>query len=152
MPAFSSRCSSPGTEPRTAGEAVARSLVIPAAKGALERNEGLIDEWTASVGRRLKKAQNEGRTIVSLNASCLSQRPHRRRTWAPRGQTPLLPFHFNWKTLSVIVGVTVWNFYFPIFEEVIKSEQIIECLKHLPAALHRGRYCADLGPASGSPR
>lgn len=61
----------------------------------------------------------------------MSQRPHRRRTWAPRGQTPVLQFHFNWKTLSVIAGVTVWNFYFQIFEEAIKSEQIIEFLKHL---------------------
>ncbi|MFL6450420.1 MAG: IS630 family transposase, partial [Bryobacteraceae bacterium] len=57
--------------------------------------------------------------------------PHRRRTWAPRGQTPVLQFHFNWKTLSVIAGVTVWNFYFEIFEQAIKSEQIIEFLKHL---------------------
>ncbi|MFL6446595.1 MAG: transposase [Bryobacteraceae bacterium] len=61
----------------------------------------------------------------------MSQRPHRRRTWAPRGQTPVLQFHFNWKTLSVIAGVTVWNFYFEIFEQAIKSEQIIEFLKHL---------------------
>jgi transposase len=61
----------------------------------------------------------------------LSQRPHRRRTWAPRGQTPVLQFHFDWKTLSVIAGLTVWNFYFQIFEETIKSEQVIEFLKHL---------------------
>lgn len=78
-----------------------------------------------------KKAENEGRTIVFIDESGLSQRPHRRRTWAPRGQTPVLQFHFNWKTLSVIAGVTVWNFYFQIFEEAIKSEQIIEFLKHL---------------------
>ena len=49
----------------------------------------------------------------------------------PRGQTPVLQFHFNWKTLSVIAGVTVWNFYFQIFENAIKSEQIIEFLQHL---------------------
>ena len=61
----------------------------------------------------------------------MSQRPHRRRTWAPRGQTPVLQFHFDWKTLSVIAGLTVWNFYFQIFEETIKSEQVIEFLKHL---------------------
>jgi transposase len=61
----------------------------------------------------------------------LSQRPHRRRTWAPRGQTPVLQFHFNWKTLSVIAGLTIWNFYFQIFEQAIRSEQIIEFLKHL---------------------
>ena len=33
--------------------------------------------------------------------------------------------------MSVIAGVTLWNFYFQIFERAIKSEQIIEFLKHL---------------------
>ena len=33
--------------------------------------------------------------------------------------------------MSVIAGLTVWNFYFQIFEETIKSEQVIEFLKHL---------------------
>ena len=31
----------------------------------------------------------------------------------------------------MIAGVTLWNFYFQIFERTIKSEQIIEFLKHL---------------------
>ena len=31
----------------------------------------------------------------------------------------------------MIAGVTLWNFYFQIFERAIKSEQIIEFLKHL---------------------
>jgi transposase len=84
-----------------------------------------------ALARDQKKAQKEGRTIVFIDESGLSQRPHRRRTWAPRGQTPVLQFHFNWKTLSVIAGVTVWNFYFQLFEQAIHSEQIIEFLKHL---------------------
>jgi transposase len=33
--------------------------------------------------------------------------------------------------VSVIAGVTFWNFYFQIFEETIRSEQIIEFLQHL---------------------
>ena len=33
--------------------------------------------------------------------------------------------------MSVIAGVTFWNFYFQIFEQSIKSEQIIEFLQHL---------------------
>ena len=37
-----------------------------------------------------KKAKNEGRTIVFIDESGLSERPHRCRTWAPRGQTPVL--------------------------------------------------------------
>src|SRR6266487_5485114 len=53
-----------------------------------------------------KKAKNEGRTIVFIDESGLSERPHRCRTWAPRGQTPVLQYHFNWKMRSAIAGVT----------------------------------------------
>jgi hypothetical protein len=64
-----------------------------------------------------KKAKNEGRTIIFIDESGLSERPHRCRTWAPRGQTPVLQYHFNWKTLSAMAGVTWWNFYFRLFRE-----------------------------------
>jgi len=37
-----------------------------------------------------------------------SQRPTVRRTWAPRGQTPTLSEHFNWKHLSA-AGAVVWR-------------------------------------------
>ena len=50
--------------------------------------------------------------IAFVDESRLSERPHRVRTWAPRGQTPVLPFHFNWETCSVIAGITWSNFYF----------------------------------------
>jgi len=36
----------------------------------------------------------------------VSERPQRVRTWAPRGQTPVLQYHFNWKTLSAAAGIT----------------------------------------------
>ncbi len=78
-----------------------------------------------------KKAQAEGRTLVFIDESGLSQRPHRCRTWAPRGQTPVLQFHFNWETLSAIAGVTWWNFYFRLFPGAIRSPQVVEFLKHL---------------------
>jgi len=67
----------------------------------------------------------------------LSERPHRVRTWAPRGQTPVLQFHFNWKTLSVIAGITWWNFYFKLFPGAVKAPQIIEFLRHLMRHLRR---------------
>src|SRR3989442_495979 len=78
-----------------------------------------------------KKAKNGGRTIVFVDESGLSERPHRCRTWAPRGQTPVLQYHFNWKMLSAIAGVTWWNFYFRLFPGAIRSRQIIEFLSHL---------------------
>src|SRR5947209_19484515 len=49
-----------------------------------------------------KKAQQEQRTVVFVDESGLSERPHRVRTWAPRGQTPVLQYSFNWKCLSAI--------------------------------------------------
>lgn len=53
------------------------------------------------------------------------------RTWAPRGQTPVLPFHFNWEKLSVIAGITWWHFYFRLYPDAIKSPQVVEFLGHL---------------------
>ena len=40
-------------------------------------------------------------------------------------------YHFNWKTLSAIAGVTWWNFYFRLFPGAIRSPQIIQFLAHL---------------------
>ena len=69
--------------------------------------------------------------IVFVDESGLSQRPHRCRTWAPRGQTPVLQYHFNWKTLSAMAGVTWWNFYFRLFPGSIRSPQVVQFLQHL---------------------
>jgi transposase len=80
-----------------------------------------------------KNAERQGRTIVFVDESGLSERPHRCRTWSPRGQTPIVQYHFNWKTLSAIAGVTWWNFYFQLFPGAIRSPQVIIFLKHLLA-------------------
>ena len=66
-----------------------------------------------------------------LDESGLSERPHRVRTWAPRGQTPVLQYHFNWETLAVIAGMTFVNFYFQLYEGSIKGPQVIRFLRHL---------------------
>ena len=84
-----------------------------------------------------KHAATEGRTIVFIDESGLSERPHRVRTWAPRGQTPVLQLAFNWKRLSVIAGVTVWTFYFRLYPGTIKSPQIVDFLRHLRRQLPR---------------
>ena len=38
---------------------------------------------------------------------------------------------FGWKSLSVIAGITLWNFYFQIHAGSIKSPQVIDFLKAL---------------------
>ena len=54
----------------------------------------------------------EGRTIVFLDESGVTQRPHRCRTWAPKGQTPILQYNFNWDKMSAMAGITFTSFYF----------------------------------------
>ena len=51
--------------------------------------------------------------------------------WAPRGQTPVLDYNFNWKSLSAVAGLTVWNFYFRLYAGSVKSPQVVEFLQAL---------------------
>jgi transposase len=66
-----------------------------------------------------------------IDESGVSLRPYRVRTWAPRGDTPVLQYHFNWKTLSAIAGMTFYRFYFQLVSGTIKSEQVVRFLQSL---------------------
>jgi transposase len=78
-----------------------------------------------------KNAARRGQTIVFVDESGLSERPTRVRTWAPRGQTPVLQYSFSWHQLSAIAGVTFWQFYFRLFPGSIKGPQLVEFLSAL---------------------
>lgn len=110
----------------------------------------------AHLARVKKKARNEGRTIVFVDESGLSERPSVARTWAPRGETPQLTFHFNWGKLAVIAGVTWWQFYFRLYPGKIRSPQVVDFLRRLlrqirgkllviwdGLAAHRSRHVRD---------
>jgi transposase len=77
------------------------------------------------------KARRERRTLVLVDESGLSERPHRLRTWSPRGQTPVLQYHFNWKKLAAAAGITWWNFYFRLYPDAIRAPQVVDFLGHL---------------------
>jgi transposase len=99
---------------------------------AMERDETAIRRWKRVTWPALKKkARQQGRTLVFIDESGLSTRPTRARTWAPRGQTPVLQETFNWKSLSIIGGLALWRFYFQMHAGSIKSLQVIEFLRHL---------------------
>ena len=66
-----------------------------------------------------------------IDESGLSERPNRCRTWGPRGQTPVLQYHFNWNTLSAIAGITWRSFYFRLYPGTIRSPQIVDFLRRL---------------------
>ena len=75
-----------------------------------------------------KKARCEGRTIVFIDESGLSEKCPVTRTWAPRGQTPVIQQSFTWKQMSAITGLSWWRFCFRFFDGAIRGEQVIEFL------------------------
>jgi transposase len=86
---------------------------------------------TGAVAGNKKKAHRQRRLIVFVDESGLSTRPTRVRTWAPRGQTPLLQETFNWKSLSIIGGLVLLRFYFQIHAGSIKGPQVVQFLQQL---------------------
>ena len=43
----------------------------------------------------------------------------------------MLQYHFHWKTLSAIAGVTVWRFYFRLYNGTVRKEEVVAFLRHL---------------------
>ena len=72
-----------------------------------------------------------------LDESGLSQRPPRCRTWAPRGQTPVREFNFNWEKLSAAAGITFHNFYFRLYPDAIRGPEVIDFLTSLVRHVRR---------------
>jgi hypothetical protein len=56
-------------------------------------------------------------------------------TWAPKGKTSIRQFHFNWKHISVIAGLSRTNSMFRLHQGRTKKEQHVEFLKTLRAHL-----------------
>jgi len=104
-------------------------------KRAIERNDEAVRTWRRKTWPALKKAKREGRQIVFIDESGISERPTRVRTWALKGQTPIIQFHFNWNHVSVIAGLTRTNCLFRLHSGAIKKEEIVEFLKALRAHL-----------------
>ena len=46
-----------------------------------------------------------GASLVFVDETGFSLRPSVRRTWAPKGQTPIIRHHFNWQRLHVVGGI-----------------------------------------------
>src|SRR5713101_6203315 len=143
--------------PRLAHSAQAQ-LELPASQrqSARARRAGDPAVEESHLAADLKKARCERRTLVFVDESGVNERPQRVRTWAPRGQTPVLQHHFNWKVLSAAAGITWWNFYFRLYPGAIHAAEVIDflghLLRHLPGKLlvvwdglpqHRARLVAE---------
>lgn len=77
-------------------------------KRAKERNEEAIQTWIHKDWPRIKKkAARTGATICFIDQTGISEIPNVRRSWAPRGQTPILRHRGHWNHVSVMGGITI---------------------------------------------
>lgn len=53
------------------------------------------------------------------------------RTWAPRGQTPVVQHYFNWEQLAAMARVSWYTIFFKLYPGTILQEQFIDFLGHL---------------------
>ncbi|MEW5881331.1 MAG: IS630 family transposase [Pseudomonadota bacterium] len=84
-----------------------------------------------------KNAKRQGRTIVFIDESGLSEKCPVTRTWGLRGRTPVIQQSFTWKQMSAIAGLSWWRFYFRFVDGAVRSEQIIEFLAALKRQIRR---------------
>ncbi|MFN7569886.1 MAG: transposase [Betaproteobacteria bacterium] len=86
-----------------------------------------------------------------MDESGLSERPTRVRTWAPRGQTPVVQLHLNWKQLSMIADLNLRQCVFRLHEGAIRAVQLVEFLKALRRQLSRRLLAPRAGPHARVP-
>ena len=75
--------------------------------------------------------------LVFQDESGVSQRPPLRRTWAPRGETPVVIHSYNWKKISICAAIAYrWDgkrtrLYFQLRGGSYATESLITFLKQL---------------------
>jgi transposase len=79
-----------------------------------------------------KGAEQNGQTIVWVDESGFYLLPGRVRTYAPRGQTPILRVPLTRDHLSVISGITSEGKLFRMVQETaFHGEEVVRFLRHL---------------------
>jgi transposase len=111
---------------------------------ARERNEAAILRWQSEQFPRIaREAQVRGAHLVFLDESGYFLTPTVRRTWAPKGQTPVLDAWDRRDRISAISSITVsptnrrLNLYFDLLADNrnVRAEDVVEYLRQLRATL-----------------
>jgi len=107
------------------------------ARQARERNEEAVRQWVSERWPVVKKTLGAARPGASSRTRAASRSGPRSRTWAPRGQTPVLIHAFNWEKISVAAALAYrWDgkrcrLYFQIRPGSYGAESLIAFLKEL---------------------
>lgn len=109
---------------------------------ARERDEAAIKYWKAVRFPAIAKATRQRQAhLVFLDESGYMLTPTVRRTWAPRGQTPILDCWDRRDRLSAISCLTVspktsrLNLYFQLLPDNVHGENVVAFLRELKARL-----------------
>lgn len=131
---------------------------------AAQRDEAAIAAWSRERWPALrKKAEATGQTVVWVDESGFYLLPGVVRTYAPRGQTPVLRVPLTRDHLSVISAITLEERRFlRVQERAVRVPDVVRflqhLLRHLPgrllviwdgAPIHRGQAVKDF-PAAGA--
>lgn len=103
---------------------------LPRAK---ECDDELVETWLRHDWPRIKKAGRIGAEIVLFDETGFSFLAPSGRTWAPRGERPLLRrVTKERRVLSTAVGLTISGKIFKRhFERAMRGEEVIAALEHL---------------------
>ena len=111
---------------------------------ARERDEAAIRRWQSEEFPRIARAaQRRGAHLVFLDESGFLLTPSVRRTWAPRGKTPVLDAWDRRDRISAISSITVspasrrLNLYFDLLEDNanVRATDVVAYLRRLKAQL-----------------
>lgn len=102
-------------------------------KRAIQRDEQAIERWRVKVWPELRqRARRERRTLVFVEESGFYLLPGVVKTYAPKGQTPVLRAKLTRDHLSVMGGMTPQGkFYTLVRQESLNGLHSIEFLTHL---------------------
>ena len=99
----------------------------------------------SDLGEGKKNSRKWRAWVVFLDESGISEQPPVRRTWAPRGKTPILRHPFSWKKISTCSAIVYrWDarqcrLYFRIVSGSYNNERLIEFLDQLRRQFPRRR-------------
>jgi hypothetical protein len=99
-----------------------------------------------ALGGDKKKARRLRSWIIFQDESGVSQRPSIHRTWAPKGETPVLIHAFNWKKMSIAAALAYrWDgkrsrLFFQTKSDSYNEDSLIAFLKDLRREF-RGKKC-----------
>jgi len=92
---------------------------------------------TPSLGQGKKNAARLGAHIAFADESGFQLIPSVRRTWSPRGQTPIIRYLYKHDRISAISAVTVspgrqrLGLYFQLHQKNIRRPEVCQFLRHL---------------------